>query len=375
MQKRRKIKQLVTLVVGARPNFMKIAPIIRAIEKSKGQLSYRLVHTGQHKDKEMNSVFFQDLDIPEPSTYLKGGGVTHAEQTATIMVEFERDCVEYKPDMVLVVGDVNSTVACAIVAKKLHIKLAHVESGLRSGDRDMPEEINRLVVDAISDLLFVTEPSGVENLLREGHSATNIHYVGNVMIDNLFYQNNKLNTYSDCNFPSTLLKGSLKRYAVLTLHRPSNVDNQEIFKEIVRAINYISLEVPIIFPVHPRTIASIKKFNIKFNQRVHLVSPMPYLEFLNIWKDSEVVLTDSGGLQEETTVLGVRCVTIRKNTERPITIERGTNVLAGVDCKNIIEVFGKTITNKDRQINEIELWDGDAAERIVRLMSTYLMDT
>jgi len=364
--------KLITLVVGARPNFMKIAPIVRAIENSKNEIRYRLVHTGQHQDKRMNEVFFQDLGIPSPDIYLKGSGTTHAEQTARIMVEFEKDCEKYKPSMVLVVGDVNSTLACSIAAKKLNIKLVHVEAGLRSGDREMPEEINRIIVDSISDLLFVTEFSGVENLLREGHSAKSIHYVGNVMIDNLFYQNKKLNTGLDYKFPSTSLKEKLGKYAVLTLHRPSNVDDKKTLEGIIMAVNKISDDLPIIFPVHPRTMSNIKTLGIKLSVNVHMVKPMPYLDFLNVWKDSEIVLTDSGGLQEETTALGVKCITIRKNTERPITVSEGTNVLAGVECKNVVEVFRRSISNKGCQINKIELWDGCSASRIVRLLSSYL---
>jgi UDP-N-acetylglucosamine 2-epimerase (non-hydrolysing) len=355
----------ITLVVGARPNFMKIAPIIREIKKSKDCLSYRLVHTGQHKNKEMSKVFFQDLGIPDPDVYLEASGITHAEQVAATMVEFEKDCLTYQPDMVLVVGDVNSTLACAIAAKKLNIKLAHVEAGLRSGDRDMPEEINRLIVDSISDLLFATEPSGVENLLREGHSAKSIHYVGNVMIDNLFYQNKKLNMDINHKFSSTLLKERLKKYAVLTLHRPSNVDNKKTLEGIVTAINKISDDLPIIFPVHPRTMSSIKMFNIKLGVNIHIVKPMPYLEFLNIWKNSEVVLTDSGGLQEETSALGVNCITIRNNTERPITIQEGTNVLSGVNCIDIINAFQRCGKHK---IKSIKYWDGASAVRIINIL-------
>ena len=366
-------KKLISLVVGTRPNFMKIAPIIRAIERSKDYFSYRLVHTNQHSDKEMNAVFFNELGIPKPDVYLKGDGVTHAEQTAKIMVGFEQDCINHKPDIVLVVGDVNSTVACAIAAKKLHIQLVHVEAGLRSNDREMPEEINRLIVDSISDLLFVTEPSGVENLLREGHSMKSVHYVGNVMIDNLFYQNKKLNMGINHKFASTSLKEKLGKYAVLTLHRPSNVDDKKTLEGIVKAVNKISDDLPIIFPVHPRTMNSIKGFNIKLGANVYMVKPMPYLEFLNIWKDSEVVLTDSGGLQEEASALGVRCVTIRENTERPITVLEGTNTLSGVESKNIETAFKKSIESEEGASVEIKFWDGQASERIISIIRKLLI--
>ena len=365
-------RKLITLVVGARPNFMKIAPIIRAIkDKGKGS-SYRLVHTGQHKDAEMNEVFFQDLDIPEPDAFLESKGDTHAKQTASIMVEFEKDCIENNPDLVLVVGDVNSTLSCAIVAKKLHIQLAHVEAGLRSNDREMPEEINRVLVDSISDLWFTTEPSGVENLLKEGHEEKDIHYVGNVMVDNLFYQNKQLDRMSACDFPHIALKNKLKEYAILTLHRPSNVDNKEVLEGILRAVNKISLELPVIFPMHPRTAKSVRKFNIKFNSNVYITPPMAYQEFLRFWRDSKIVLTDSGGLQEETTALGIKCITIRNNTERPITVLKGTNTLSGVESENIEAAFEKITKSEEIVPTTIEFWDGLASERIVSIVDKYL---
>lgn len=360
--------KLITLVVGARPNFMKISPIIRALETQKNYFSYRLVNTGQHNDKEMSNVFFDELGIPEPDKYLNAGGETHGEQTAITMIEFEKDCIKYCPDLVLVVGDINSTAACAITAKKLNIKLAHVESGLRSFDRDMPEEINRLLVDSITDYYFVSEESGVENLLKEGHDKKNIHFVGNVMIDNLFYQNERLDNKSDFNFSTESLKVKLNKYALLTLHRPSNVDFEIKLKEIVGAINKISKEMPIIFSVHPRTKKRLKEFNIEFSPNVFLIGPVPYLEFLNLWRDAQVVLTDSGGLQEETTALGVSCVTIRENTERPVTVSKGTNLLAGTAAKDIEHSFRMSLKSPQKKLRPIFLWDGLAAMRIVEIL-------
>jgi len=357
----------ITLVVGARPNFMKIAPIIRQLDATSNHFSYRLIHSGQHTDTEMNEVFFSGLGIPAPDLYLNGNSKgSPLSKIARIMVDFEKECLKNPPNIVLVVGDVNSTLACAIVAKKLNIKLVHVEAGLRSWDNNMPEEVNRIMVDAISDIFFVTERSGVTNLLNEGHSLDKIHFVGNVMIDNLFYQVEKLT--SEVFFPTTELKNQLKKYAVVTLHRPSNVDDFEVFSGIVNSLNQISVSLPIIFPVHPRTKNSIKKFNIKFNKNISLIEPLSYLEFLNLWRDSNVVLTDSGGLQEETSALGVPCITMRKNTERPITIDKGTNILAGVDSRNILDAFNKININKNPEINQIELWDGASAIRIIAIL-------
>jgi len=361
-------KNLITLVVGARPNFMKMAPIIRELDKFSNIFSYRLINTAQHKDKEMNEVFFSELGIPSPNVYIKPIDGSPLKKIARIMEGFEKECVENRPDLILVVGDVNSTLACAIVAKKLNIKLGHVEAGLRSRDRDMPEEINRIITDSISDLFFITEPEGVDNLLTEGHDVNSIYYVGNVMIDNLIYQKNKLDNYDTSIFESNKLKNSLKRYAVLTLHRPSNVDNLEELTKISKTINKISTTLPIIFPVHPRTSYNLKKFNIKFSPNVYLLSALPYMEFLNIWKDSVLVLTDSGGLQEETTALGVPCVTLRNNTERPITIELGTNNLAGLNQKNILKIVSKILNESKKNTTIPQYWDGKAASRILKVL-------
>jgi UDP-N-acetylglucosamine 2-epimerase (non-hydrolysing) len=316
----------------------------------------------------MNEIFFSELGIPIPDVFLKPIEGTALKKIARILEEFEKECAKNRPDIILVVGDVNSTLACAIVAKKLNIKLAHVEAGLRSGDRDMPEEINRIITDSISDLFFITEPVGVDNLLTEGHKSNSIYYVGNVMIDNLIYQKNKLNKYNPSIFESNKLKTSLNHYGVLTLHRPSNVDNFEELSQIIKIINKISKSLPIIFPVHPRTSFNLKKFNIKFSPNVYLLSSLPYMEFLNIWKDSALVLTDSGGLQEETTALGVPCVTLRNNTERPITIELGTNHLAGLNQKNILKIVATILEKKEKPAIIPKYWDGKAAYRIVKVL-------
>ncbi|MDC1387045.1 UDP-N-acetylglucosamine 2-epimerase (non-hydrolyzing) [Candidatus Thioglobus sp.] len=361
-------KKLISLVVGARPNFMKIAPIVRALKNNSDNFSYRIIHTGQHNNKEMNDVFFRELEIPPPDVYLKGNGGTHSEQTARIMIGFEQECVKSKPDIVLVVGDINSSMACAIVTKKMHIKLIHVEAGLRSGDREMPEEINRILIDSISDLLFVTEPTGLENLLFEGHSPDEIHYVGNVMIDNLFYQLKKMDNYDFSSLMSHSLKSSLDRYGVFTIHRPSNVDSYKVLERIIKSINEVSKILPIIFPVHPRTRLNIEKWKIKFDSNVHLITSLPYMEFLSVWKDSALVMTDSGGLQEETTALGVPCITLRNNTERPITLELGTNHLVGSPPVGLLKLVNDILIDTKNNITLPKYWDGKSADRIVQIL-------
>ena len=361
----------VFLVAGARPNFMKIAPIVRAIE-AHGGLGYRIIHTGQHYDREMNDVFFEELGIPEPDVFMAAGGGSHAQQTAKIMVAFEEYCLGERPDTVLVVGDVNSTLACSIVAKKLCIPVAHVEAGLRSGDRAMPEEINRLVTDSISDWFFVTEPSGVAHLRHEGKPDAAIHYVGHVMVDNLLYQVEKLKHLDTAQFEVDAFKqekfAAGRRYGVVTLHRPSNVDDAVTMGRIAGALKEIAAELPLIFPVHPRTRNNLEKFGIDLGGNVTLVGPQAYMPFLNLWKDAALVLTDSGGLQEETTALGVPCLTIRENTERPITVDEGTNVLVGTDPANIVAEARKVLRGEGKQGRRPALWDGKAAERIVEIL-------
>jgi UDP-N-acetylglucosamine 2-epimerase (non-hydrolysing) len=362
---------LIYLVAGARPNFMKIAPIVRALQAQQA-LSFKIIHTGQHYDREMNDVFFEELGIPQPDVFMAAGGGSHAQQTAKIMVGFEDLCAGERPDAVLVVGDVNSTLACSIVAKKAGIPVAHVEAGLRSGDMMMPEEINRLVTDSISDWFFVTEPAAVEHLRREGKPDSKVHYVGHVMVDNVLYQADKLTRADTSGFETSPFKASALenggRYGVVTLHRPSNVDDPAVFARIAGALKEIATDLPLIFPVHPRTRANIEKFGIDLGPNVTLAGPQAYMAFLNLWKDAAVVLTDSGGLQEETTALGVPCVTIRENTERPVTIDEGSNVLAGTDPAKIIEEARKVLQGKGKQGRRPHLWDGKAAERIVEIL-------
>ncbi|MFO7674417.1 MAG: UDP-N-acetylglucosamine 2-epimerase (non-hydrolyzing), partial [Lutibacter sp.] len=291
------------LVGGARPNFMKIAPISRSAESIKG-LKCLILHTGQHYDYQMSQSFFEDLSIPEPNYFLEAGSGSHAAQTAKIMVAFERVCEIERPEVVIVVGDVNSTLACSIVSKKMGIKVAHVEAGLRSYDMEMPEEINRIVTDSISDWYFVSEESGRRNLIKEGKNSEKIHFVGNVMIDNLFFQKKKLEMIDKRVIPTFEIKNKFEKYAFLTLHRPSNVDSKNNFDEIASVLNEIAEIIPILFPVHPRTLKNIQRHKIKMSDRIVKIPPLGFKEALFLWKDAEIVLTDSGGLQEETTALG-----------------------------------------------------------------------
>ena len=353
------------LVAGTRPNFMKIAPLVRELARRSGDWRYSLVHTGQHFDREMNDVFFEDLEIPAPDVTLDFGGATHARQTASVMTSFEEVCRQRRPDMVVVVGDVNSTLACAIVAKKERIALAHIEAGLRSGDMAMPEEVNRRVVDAISDVFYVTEKSGVENLRREGKPEAAIHFVGHVMIDNLMHQLEKLGRIDVATLSSNQMKRKKGEYAVVTLHRPSNVDDRDTFRRLAGALETVAAELPLVFPVHPRTRHNMERFGVRFSERVLTTRPLGYLDFLNLWKDARVVLTDSGGIQEETTALGVPCLTLRENTERPITVEEGTNELVGTDPESIVGAARRVLGGGGKRGRRPELWDGRAAERIV----------
>ena len=366
---------LIYLVAGARPNFMKIAPIVRALQAQQA-LSFKIIHTGQHYDRDMNDVFFEELGIPQPDLFMAAGGGSHAQQTAKIMIGFEDLCVAERPAAVLVVGDVNSTLACSIVAKKLNIPVAHVEAGLRSGDMTMPEEINRLVTDSISDWFFVTEPAAVGHLKREGKPDSAIHYVGHVMVDNVLFQADKLTRADTSGFDTAAFKaastGNGGRYGVVTLHRPSNVDDAVNFTRIAGALKEISAELPLIFPVHPRTRANLEKFGIDLGPHITLAGPQAYMAFLNLWKDAAVVLTDSGGLQEETTALGVPCVTIRANTERPVTVDEGSNVLAGTDPVKIMAEARKVLRGEGKQGKRPHLWDGKAAERIVAILTREL---
>ena len=356
--------QKILIIVGARPNFMKAAPICAEMRRRPDEFDVKIVHTGQHYDAAMSDSFFEDLGLPEPDFHLGVGSASHSEQTAKIMLAFEPVLLAEKPDWVIVVGDVNSTVACALVASKLGVKVAHVEAGLRSFDRSMPEEINRIVTDSISDLLFTTEESANENLRREGIAPEKIKFVGNVMIDSLvgnLERAKKSKILSDLNLDSA-------GYAVLTLHRPSNVDTRETLGPLIDALIEISERLPIVFPVHPRTRMKINEFNLyeRINaSKLRLIEPLGYLDFLALYSQARFVMTDSGGLQEETTYLRIPCLTLRENTERPVTIEIGTNQLVGSDPDNLKRSADKLL-NDDQVISTTvpSLWDGKTAIRI-----------
>jgi len=353
-------------VVGARPNFVKIASILRACNKTPGIESV-LVHTGQHYTENMNSAFFEELDIPAPAINLEVGSGSHAQQTAEIMKRFEPVVLKHSPDAVLVVGDVNSTLACALVAAKLGVKTIHVEAGLRSFDRTMPEEINRVLTDAISDILFVSEPSGLENLKPEGIAATKIHFVGNVMIDTLEQHRAKASNSRILND----LNVRAKEYVVVTLHRPGNVDQPDVFTRILDALVEIQKQSKVVFPIHPRTrdrlVSAGLLPRIKNLPNIVLTEPLGYLDFLKLMSEAKVVITDSGGIQEETTILGVPCLTVRENTERPVTVTEGTNILVGTDTGRIIDGYQESL-NKTKPQSRPKLWDGKASERIVQIL-------
>ncbi|MGH7496631.1 MAG: non-hydrolyzing UDP-N-acetylglucosamine 2-epimerase [bacterium] len=354
-------------VVGARPNFMKIAPLIDEMKKHVG-IEAKLVHTGQHYDEKMSKLFFNDLGLPVPDIYLGVGSGGHGEQTGKIMIEFEKIISAEHPDIVLVVGDVNSTIACGLVAVKLGVKLAHVEAGLRSYDRTMPEEVNRVLTDQISDYLFLAERSAFANLEREGVDRQKCFFVGNVMIDSLMKHRERAEQ-------STILhelKLESKKFGLITLHRPSNVDVKENLENIFGALLQIQRELPLIFPVHPRTRKQMKLFGLddKIAQARQLIltDPLGYLDFLKLTAHARLVITDSGGIQEETTVLGVPCITVRENTERPVTVSEGTNVVIGMSPQRILEESYRILEGKAKKGGVPEFWDGKAAERIVRIL-------
>ncbi len=368
----------VIFVAGARPNFMKVAPILREAEKYK-TIETILVHTGQHYDHEMSASFFKDLGIKNPDYHLGSGGGTHAEQTSAIMIEFEKLCLEEEPDFVLVVGDVNSTIAAGLVAKKLQIKLIHVEAGLRSGDRSMPEEINRLATDAITDIFFTTEDNGTQNLINEGQSSKKIHFVGHVMIDNLYFQLGKVKNYKPTGFIKNIKQALPEKYFCMTMHRPSNVDNRETLLKLLTALKEISENSPIFFPCHPRTKKMIEQFELeyllngyneqeKISKGIITTESLGYNDFLYIWKDCVGMLTDSGGLQEETTALNIPCLTLRENTERPITVDLGTNILVGVDTDLLKKEASGILAGQFKTGLIPELWDGKASERILNVI-------
>lgn len=403
----------IMLVAGARPNFMKIAPIINELRRSKElrvkgeKLEYLLVHTGQHYDDNMSKAFFDDLDLPRPDIYLGVGSGSHAEQTAKIMMKFEKVLLQEWPDVLMVVGDVNSTLACGIVAAKVDFVnskssivtrekdsklgtphysrplIAHVEAGLRSFDRSMPEEINRIVTDSLSDLLFTTCEDANENLRKEGIPKDKICFVGNVMIDTLLAHREKAKKTRILEKLGLNTDSRAKPYALLTLHRPSNVDDREVFRNILEALQVVSEEVPIIFPAHPRTQNQIKNFGYQgyFNflslnlvnsinpkNSINLLDPLPYLEFLNLMANAKFVLTDSGGIQEETTILGIPCLTLRENTERPVTVNEGTNIIVGTNTNKIIRESSNILNGKGKIGQIPKLWDGSAAKRIISIL-------
>lgn len=356
----------ITIVAGARPNFIKIAPIIKAIEKKQNEglnVSYRLVHTGQHYDKNLSDTFFEELNIPKPNSNLEVKSGSQAEQTGAIMIAFEKELRQNPCDLVLVVGDVNSTMACAIVAKKQNIKVAHVEAGIRSGDITMPEEINRIVTDSITDYFFTTATSASENLLKYGVDPTDIHFVGNVMIDTL-YQN--LDRFSA---PAFWNKFELEteNYIILTLHRPSNVDEEQSLIRLLQGIDTLAGDKKVIFPIHPRTKAILGETNLAL-KNILFVEPQGYLNFMYLIKNSFAVITDSGGISEETTVLGIPCFTMRNNTERPETQSIGTNTLVGTSIINLKKLFSTFLENGKQKTGIPELWDGKASERIITIL-------
>ncbi|MAV92828.1 MAG: UDP-N-acetylglucosamine 2-epimerase (non-hydrolyzing) [Candidatus Marinimicrobia bacterium] len=353
----------IDIIAGARPNFIKIAPIINQInliKKKKTNLSYRLIHTGQHYDDEMSNIFFNQLSIPKPNVNLDVGSSTHAKQTADIMVGYEQIIKKARPDVCLVVGDVNSTMACAIVAKKEKIKVAHVEAGIRSFDSDMPEEINRIVTDSISDYYFTTSETANMNLKNLGVRKSKIFFVGNVMIDTLLSQLPHLK--KPLIFNKLCL--SKKKYFVLTLHRPSNVDDEKKLLSVLKVINNNVNNLKVLFPAHPRTKKVLNKSKINL-KNIYQINPMSYLEFNYLVKNSLCILTDSGGITEETTVMNIPCITLRENTERPETVKYGTNELVGTNQKKIILSLNKVLTHNWKKGSTPELWDGKSSYRII----------
>jgi len=386
MKKFNKLQRLIKVIhiVGARPNFMKIAPLMEEMSKYPQDFDQLLLHTGQHYDEGMSKSFFDDLRLTKPDVYLGVGSGTHAEQTGKIMIEFERVCLQEKPDLVIVVGDVNSTIACALVAAKLCIPIAHIEAGLRSFDRTMPEEINRILTDQISDYLFTTCEDANQNLIKEGIPENKIFFVGNVIIDTLL---SHIEIAKNSNILEKLglrKNNKIKKYGVLTLHRPSNVDNPKILRGILNALNELTREIPVIFPAHPRTIKQIRNFKhqemVNYeenflseglnnpNRNVLTIPPLGYLDFLCLMSNAAIVLTDSGGIQEETTILGIPCLTLRNNTERPITVKEGTNVVVGNNPDNIINTALSVLKNQNSRKKIPKYWDGKSAKRVIKII-------
>ena len=360
-------KVKIVNVVGARPNFMKIAPIYERM-LTEPIIDPYLIHTGQHYDRAMSELFFQQLGLPEPHRYLGVGSGDHGEQTGKIMIDFERAVKDIQPQLVIVVGDVNSTIACGLVAVKLGVKLANVEAGLRSYDRTMPEEVNRVLTDQISDYLFTTERSALENLRREGIDERKVFFVGNVMIDSLRQHQDKAAGRDILE----RLQITPRDFVLVTLHRPSNVDDADMLKGLLDALSELSRRVPVVFPVHPRSHKKIQEFGlgdlVAGNPGLRLIDPMGYLDFLNCMSNAGVVITDSGGIQEETTVLGVPCITVRDNTERPVTTTEGTNVVVGRDPKAMLGEAFAALDGRGKSGALPELWDGNASQRIVDIL-------
>ena len=350
-------------VVGTRPNFMKAAPVLAALARVKG-MRQTLIHTGQHYDRNMSDVFLQQLDMPPPDFNLEVGSGSHAHQTAEIIARFEPVVMDCRPDLVLVYGDVNSTMAAALVCSKLQVRVGHVEAGLRSRDRSMPEEINRLITDQLSDLLFTPSEDADANLRREGIDASKIHRVGNVMIDTLARLLPRCLSYKPDDLPA--------RYALVTLHRPSNVDDPGWLRTLIVALAELSQDLAIFFPVHPRTRQRIAELELDATAdgRVRFMEPKPYLEFLALQQGATVVITDSGGMQEETTFLGIPCLTLRDNTERPITVSHGTNLLIGRDVSRLQTEIHRILAGNKKKASPIPLWDGHAADRIAQVITT-----
>ncbi|MCF6236490.1 MAG: UDP-N-acetylglucosamine 2-epimerase (non-hydrolyzing) [Gammaproteobacteria bacterium] len=373
-----KNSKTIFCIVGARPNFMKIAPIMAALETTEG-LHAKLVHTGQHYDVAMNLQFFEQLGIPTPDVDLEVGSGSHAVQTAEVMKRFE-PLIDDEKDLaaILVVGDVNSTIACALVAAKKGVPVIHVEAGLRSYDRAMPEEINRVLTDQLSDLLFITERSAIDNLKREGIDSSRVHFTGNVMIDTLMRnlpQATALDKILENVDNKSAVLDSEEGYAVLTLHRPSNVDDPVVLKSLLEAVAEISQKLPVIFPVHPRTLSCIKEFSygsLINSERIIQLPPLGYLDMLGLMAKARMVLSDSGGIQEETTALGVPCVTLRENTERPITVEEGTNIVVGSDHDKIIKAVNDIFTTGGKTGRIPEYWDGKSALRIAKIIKEFV---
>jgi len=356
----------ITIVAGARPNFIKIAPIIKVIQKRQDEganVTFRLVHTGQHYDKNLSDTFFEELNIPQPQNNLEVKSGSQSQQTAAIMVAFEQELIDHPCDLVLVVGDVNSTMACALVAKKMNLKVAHVEAGIRSGDMTMPEEINRIVTDSITDYFFTTSETAAQNLLKYGADPKQIHFVGNVMIDTLTQNLDRIQK------PDFWEKYDLEtgNYIILTLHRPSNVDEEASLQKLLLGIDALAKGKKVIFPVHPRTKAILENTKIAFENIIY-VEPQGYLAFMYLIKNSFAVITDSGGISEETTVLGIPCFTMRTTTERPETQTIGTNTLVGISIENLQKEFSAFLQNGKRESGIPELWDGKASDRIIDIL-------